>query len=116
MQGMLELLDAEVTADASVGEWKIQSKFRLKNIDKLLLKAFSDIKGESENEEKPHQVKTKSKDIDLVMPKKTSSDGSFKSYGSVDSLGEPSKKIKQAKPKANKPPAKKMSSCSSSSD
>ena len=46
VRGMLELLDAEVTIDASVGEWKGQAQLRLHNIDKLLLKAYSDFKEE----------------------------------------------------------------------
>ena len=59
---MLELLDAEVTIDASVGEWKGQAKLRLHNIDKLLLKAYSDFKEEDDNEPKPCK-QNKSPDI-----------------------------------------------------
>ena len=60
---MLEMLDAEVTIDASVGEWKGQAKLRLHNIDKLLLKAYSDFKEEEENEPKPCKQK---KSIEVV--------------------------------------------------
>ena len=47
------MLDAEVTIDASVGEWKGQAKLRLHNIDKLLLKAYSDLKEGGSGDELP---------------------------------------------------------------
>jgi len=44
IKGLLELLDAEITIEASVGEWHGKSYFRLKNINKLILTAFTTYK------------------------------------------------------------------------
>ena len=42
--GLLDLLDAEVTLEASVGEWHGKSYFRLKNLNKMILTAFTNYK------------------------------------------------------------------------
>lgn len=98
IRGMLELCDADVTADASVGEWKVQSKFRLKNINKLFLKAFSDFNG-SEDGDKPYmsevpppQLPPQVQLIEMEKVSVGSENGSLNSCGSVDSLGKPIKK------------------------
>ena len=50
---LLEMLDAQITIDASVGEWKSQALWRLKNLDKFLLKAYEKVMSENSDDEKP---------------------------------------------------------------
>ena len=50
---LLEMLDAQITIDASVGEWKSQALLRLKNLDKFLLKAYEKFMSENSDDEKP---------------------------------------------------------------
>ena len=44
VQGLLDLLDAEVTLEGSVGEWHGKSYFRLKNLNKMISTAFNNYK------------------------------------------------------------------------
>mgnify|MGYP000613283612 CR=1 FL=1 len=64
---LLEMLDAQITIDASVGEWKSQALLRLKNLDKFLLKAYEKFISENSDDEKPSKSYNPTPEQPLMM-------------------------------------------------